>query len=287
MTKSKRSTEPIVSVCIPSYQGAGCIGATIESVLIQTFDDLELLIVDDNSADGTAAVVGQYSDPRIRYLRNDRNLGPEGNWNRCLAEARGKYFKLLPQDDLLAPNCLARQVAVLAADAEEHFALVFCARSIIDSHGRIIMGRHYPRHRSGRINSRSAIRACLRRGSNLIGEPGGVLFRKSLADEVGGFDASIGYVIDLDYWFRLLMRGDAFYVPEKLVSFRVSSGSWSVAIGKRQSADFQRFIARVSDTPAFGTGVAEIIAGNVMARVNNLLRMCVYRLFVQKRRCWP
>ncbi len=283
MIMSKPPSKPIVSICIPSYEGAEFIGSAIESVLIQTFNDFELIIIDDNSTDGTEALVGKYNDPRIRFLRNEHNLGPEGNWNRCLTEACGRYFKLLPQDDLLEPNCLEQQVAVLEADVEERIALVFCARSIIDSNGRAIMTRNYPQCRGGRISSHSAIRTSLRRGTNLIGEPGGVLFRKSLADDIGGFDASIGYVTDLDYWFRLLMRGEAYYLPERLVSFRVSNGSWSVAIGNKQSEDFLRFIAKASAATAYGTGVATILTGKVMARANNLLRMCVYK-FLQLRR---
>lgn len=286
MPKNEQLTEPIVSVCIPAYRGADRIGATIESVLFQTFNDFELLIIDDNSADGTATVAARYDDPRIRLFSNARNLGPEGNWNRCLAEARGRYFKLLPQDDLLAPLCLAQQVAVLEDDVEERIAVVFCDRKIIDSSGGIIMTRKFPRHAGGRINSHSVIRSCLRHGTNLIGEPGGVLFRKNLADAIGRFDASIGYVIDLDYWFRLLLQGDAYYLPLPLVSFRVSEETWSVAIGNKQGVDFQQFIARTAANSAFKAGLTDIVAGNIMARVNNLLRMCVYT-FVRHRGVSP
>ncbi|KAB0666525.1 glycosyltransferase [Oryzomonas japonica] len=280
---SKQLTEPVVSVCIPSYEGAEFIGAAIESVLAQSFHNFELIIIDDSSTDGTDRIVSNYNDPRIKFLRNDRNLGPEGNWNRCIAEARGRYIKLLPQDDLLAPHCLARQVAVLEADTDERIALVFCARTIFDSHGRTIMSRGYPKRRDGTVGSQSAIRTCLRRGANIIGEPGGVLFRKSLANEVGGFDASIGYIIDLDYWFRLLLRGNAYYLTEKLVSFRVSSGSWSVAIGNGQGKDFQHFVARAATNPAFGIGRIDIIAGKVMGWTNNLLRMCVYQYILKTK----
>jgi len=281
---SNHPINPTVSVCIPTYMGAELIGTAIESVLFQTFNDFELIIIDNNSTDGTETIVGKYNDPRIRFLRNDRNLGPEGNWNRCLTEARGRYFKLLPHDDLLSLNCLELQVAVLEADTEERIALVFCARTIIDSLGRSIMTRNYPRHRGGVISSRSAIRDSLQSGTNLIGEPGGVLFRKSLADKVGGFDASIGYVVDLDYWFRLLIRGDAYYLPEKLVSFRIAIGSWSDAIGNKQKDDFLRFIDKVASNPAFAIEKSIFITGKVMARVNNLLRLCLYKILQIRNR---
>jgi glycosyltransferase involved in cell wall biosynthesis len=266
-----------VSVCIPSYRGAAHVAATIESVLAQTFSDFELLIVDDHSPDETALVVGRYRDTRIRFVRNERNVGPQGNWNRCLQLARGRYFKLLPQDDLLAPQCLARQVDVLEADRSQRLALVFSARTIIDANGRAIMTRGYPSRDGGPICGRSVMRRCIRRGTNLIGEPGAVLFRSSLAHRIGGFDATIAYVVDLDYWFRLLLQGDAHYLPETLASFRVSRSSWSVAIGMQQSAQFQSFIAKVAANSAFRVSAMDITLGKFMARLNSMLRLLVYR----------
>jgi glycosyltransferase involved in cell wall biosynthesis len=268
-----------VSVCVPSYRGAAYIAATIESALAQTFSDFELLIVDDDSPDETAEVVSRYVDPRLRFLRNERRLGAEANWNRCLDLARGRYFKLLPQDDLLAPRCLARQVDVLESDKGDRLALVFCARTIIDENTRAILSRGYA-GRGGVVPSRCLIRACLRRGANLIGEPGGVLFRTALARRVGGFDASLGYVIDLDYWCRLLVEGDAYYIAEKLASFRVSSGSWSVALGKRQTKEFHDFIAKIAANPRYGASFLDIAAGRLMARLNTILRLLLYRMLL-------
>jgi glycosyltransferase involved in cell wall biosynthesis len=274
----RATADPLVSVCVPSYRGASHIAATIDSVLAQSFSDFELVIVDDDSPDETAQVVARYLDPRIRFLRNERNLGAEKNWNRCLQLARGRYFKLLPQDDLLAPDCLARQVDVLAADRKHALALVFCARTVIDVNGRAIMTRGYPSRRGGIIPGRSAIRSCLRRGTNLIGEPGAVLFRTDLARRIGEFDANIAYIVDLDYWFRLLLHGDAYYLRESLASFRVSSGSWSVAIGRKQGADFRNFISRVAANPAFGASAMDVAAGKIMAGLNSMLRLLVYRV---------
>ena len=268
---------PVVSVCIPTYRGAAHVAAAIDSVLIQTFTDFELLIVDDDSPDETAMVVSRYRDGRIRFVRNERRLGAEGNWNRCLALARGRYLKLLPQDDLIARECLARQVAVLEADHSHTLALVFCARTIIDASGRAIMTRGYPSRHGGAIPGTSVIRSCLRRGTNLVGEPGAVLFRNDLARRTGGFDASIGYIIDLDYWLRLLLQGDAHYVPEALASFRISPGSWSVAIGMQQSVQFRKFLAKIAGNGAFTVSVTDLALGRLMAQVNAMLRLLLYR----------
>jgi glycosyltransferase involved in cell wall biosynthesis len=275
------SAVPAVSVCIPTYRGAAHIAETIESVLAQTFADFELVIFDDASPDETEQVVARYRDARLRYVRSERNAGVEENWNRCLRSARGRYFKLLPHDDLIAPDCLARQVAVLEADRDERLALVFCARRIIDSRSRALMTRRYPRRGSGVIPARAVLRSCISGGINLLGEPGGLLFRTALARRVGAFDASLRIVTDLDYWFRLLLHGDAYYLPERLASFRVSQGAWSVAIGTAQAAEFLAFIAKVGANPAFGLSALDMARGRLLARVNTLAKLFFYRLVLR------
>lgn len=275
-----KTAAPTVSVCIPTYRGATHIGAAIESVLAQSYTDFELIVIDDNSPDDTAAIVQGYLDPRIRFLQNPGNLGPQGNWNRCLNEACGKYFKLLPQDDLLAPDCLAKQVAILDQDDAQRIALVYCARTIVDAQDRPLMVRGYSGGRTGVINAQNLIRHCLRRGTNLIGEPGSVLFRRQLANSVGLFDASIPYVLDLDYWFRLLLKGDSYYLPEALASFRVSRGSWSVAIGSKQSIDYRRFIGKIASDPDFSVRRIDILMGSIMAELNNYMRLVFYRFIL-------
>ena len=275
------SAAPAVSVCIPTYRGAAHIAETIESVLAQSFADFELVIVDDASPDETGQVVARYRDARLRYVRSECNAGVEENWNRCLRFARGRYFKLLPHDDLIAPDCLARQVAVLEADRDERLALVFCARRIIDSRSRALMTRRYPRRGSGVIPARAVLRSCIRSGANLLGEPGGLLFRTALARRVGAFDASLRIVTDLDYWFRLLLHGDAYYLPDRLASFRVSQGAWSVAIGTAQAAEFLAFIAKVGANPAFGLRPLDMARGRLLARVNTLAKLIFYRLVLK------
>jgi glycosyltransferase involved in cell wall biosynthesis len=275
------SAAPEVSVCIPTYRGAAHIAETIESALAQTFADFELVIVDDASPDETGQVVARYRDPRLRYVRSERNAGVEENWNRCLRFARGRYFKLLPHDDLIAPDCVARQVAVLEADRDERLALVFCARRIIDSRSRPVMTRRYPRSSGGVIPSRTAVRSCIRSGANLLGEPGGVLFRTALARRVGAFDASLRIVTDLDYWVRLLLHGDAYYLPERLASFRVSRGAWSVAIGAAQAAELLTFIEKVGANPAFGLSAFDLARGGLLARLNTLAKLFFYRLVLR------
>ncbi|HYT65936.1 MAG TPA: glycosyltransferase [Vicinamibacterales bacterium] len=274
---SPSSALPTVSVCIPTYRGALHLRASIDSVLAQTFGDFEVLIIDDNSPDDTFEIAAAYGDSRVRCLRNPRNLGPEGNWNRCLDEATGRYVKLLPQDDVLAPGCLQRQVEVLEGDRRQEIALVFCARTIIDGRGRQVLSRRTFGREDRRITGATLFRRCLWRGTNVIGEPGGVLFRRALARAVGPFDASYPYVVDLDFWLRLLAHGDGYYIAVPLVSFRISPGAWSVAIGASQAAQFRGLAAKMVESGRMRAGVVDLAAGRVLALLNNVGRLLLYR----------
>ncbi len=271
---------PRVSICIPTYRGEATIAATIESVLSQSYGDFELQVFDDGSPDATREIVEAFRDPRLSYSRNETNLGPQGNWNRCLERAGGIYFKLLPHDDLLRPDCLRQQVEVLDADAEQRFALVFCARDVIGPDGRVLMQRGYPGGRGGAVAAEELIRACVRRGTNLIGEPGGVLMRRALAERIGPFDGTDPYVIDLDYWFRLLAHGDGCYLPAPLAAFRVSRSQWSVAIGASQSSDFRRFIGRVGARKSLSMTLRDRFLSSFTPELNNVARLLFYRLYL-------
>jgi len=254
------------------------LGKTIDSVLNQSYPNFELYILDDNSPDETPSLMSRYDDPRIRYIRHACNLGPQGNWNRCLEVAQGKYFKLLPHDDLLAPDCLEKQVAVLENDPAEQIALVFGARDIIDTDGRVLMRRRLGRDKAGRIESRVLIKRCIRAGTNLIGEPGNGLIRHELIKTVGTYDASHPYLVDLDYWFRVLAHGDGYYTSTQTSAFRVSPGSWSVAIGGKQHRDFKGFVDKFRADTRFCISGADRTIGLAKAHLNTIARAAVYQL---------
>ena len=272
--KPRDGSPPAVSVCIPSYRGAAHIRDSIDSVLEQTFNDFELIVVDDDSPDETFAIAARVDDERVTCLRNEQRLGAEGNWNRCLHEASGRYVKILPQDDLLDPACLARQVAAL--DADDRLALAFCSRHIIDGDGRRLFERRAFGATPLRLDGRAIFRRCLHRGTNIVGEPGAILFRREIANRVGEFDATFPYVVDLDYWLRLLEHGDAWYIPDALASFRVAATQWSVAIGRSQAAQFSGLASKMAARPYLAPSAADLAAGRLIARANNAARLVMY-----------
>ena len=126
---------PRVSVCIPAYNNAHFLAEAIESVLNQTFEQFELLIIDDCSTDATREIADAYAanDDRIVFHANSVNLGMVANWNACLQQSRGEYIKYLFGDDLLAsPDALLNMVTVL--DGDPAVSLVASARNLIDEH---------------------------------------------------------------------------------------------------------------------------------------------------------
>jgi len=268
--------QPLVSVCIPTYRGAAFLAASIDSVLKQTYSNFELWVLDDNSPDDTQALVARYTDARIKYLRNATNLGPQGNWNRCLELAQGKYYKLLPHDDLLAADCLEQQVAVLEADQAGDIAFVFGSRQIIDPDGCVLMTRGLKGAKAGRIPAHDVIRRVVRAGANPIGEPGNGLIRRELINKVGPYDASHPYLVDLDYWFRVLMHGDAWYTDTQASSFRLCPGSWSVAIGGKQYRDFKGFVDKFRADARYQITSSDRIIGLAKARLNTVARAIYY-----------
>jgi len=266
---------PRVSVCIPSYNGADFIGAAVRSALAQSYGDFELVIVDDGSTDATVEIARGFADPRLRIEAHPRNVGQRANWDRALEAAGGEFFKLLPQDDLLEPDCLRRQVDALDDPAQAGVALVCGARKVVDRGGRTLMTRSFGRAR-GRVDARRAVRACVRAGTNLIGEPAAVLMRTSLAREVGRFRDAEFYVLDLDFWCRALERGDLFVLDGPVASFRVAAGSASVRTARSQACDFRRFIDRLAREGRFEIRPGDLRIGKARAGLNNLLRRGLY-----------
>ena len=259
---------------MPVYNGSAFLLLAIRSVLGQTYANLELRIFDDCSTDGSAEVLRLIDDSRVIIMRNEHNLGPEGNWNRALAAGRGKYIKLFHQDDLMLPDCLAEQVAALELHPDA--VLAFCRRDIIGADGRKLLSRGAGWGQE-LVPLKAVALRCAWHGTNVVGEPSAVLLRAETVAKVGGFDASVPYLIDLDYWVRMMAYGPAWYSDTALAAFRVSSQQWSAAIGGQQARHFNQFLDRMAQQVLRGHGVA-VAFGKLRAHMNGVLRAILYRV---------
>ena len=111
----------LVSIISPSYNCEKFIGKTIDSVLAQTYENWELIIVDDCSTDNTDAVVAKYNDKRIKYLKNEKNSGAAVSRNKALREAKGRWIAFLDSDDLWLPKKLEKQIHFMESNGY-HFS---------------------------------------------------------------------------------------------------------------------------------------------------------------------
>lgn len=201
---------PKVSVCIPTYNRADSLRVTLEAVLGQTFTDFELVICDDASTDDTRGAVKGYTDPRIRYHRNERNLGLYGNWNRCIELAAGQYISIYHDHDIYLPTILARSVALL--DRHPSAGFVHTASLVIDPAGEPAGLDIRPF--SELTPSAQMMRSIAgREESPVVAATAMVRTEKYAA--VGGYQyEKYGIVCDRDMWFRLARVGDVGYVDE-------------------------------------------------------------------------
>jgi hypothetical protein len=210
---------PLVSVCIPTYNYARFLPQAIESVLGQTHEDLELIVLDDASTDDTAAVAEQYADERFRYVRHEQNIGLFANFNRCLEHAQGDFVKVLCADDWLHPRSLEDALNALTADPRAGLSTSPAWHA--DASGAVIGMVGAPFGAAPRtVPAREAIAAHANWG-NVAGMPSHVLLRREAIAEAGGFDAEFAPASDMHLWLKVLARWDLAWIPEPRCSLRL------------------------------------------------------------------
>jgi glycosyltransferase involved in cell wall biosynthesis len=226
---------PAVSVCMPVYNAETTIRETLQSVWDQSFDDFEVVLVDDASTDNTPEILRENAHPRLRIYRNQVNMRSSATANRCLNLARGRFVKFLDSDDMLAPRCLATMAEVLSENPQ--VGLVFSRRSLLlddpDDPGAQEWSRSYDRvhenfERLERINDGQALlRQWISSGlaANWVGEPVTVMVRRDVLTCTGGFNANIRQNFDMDLWVRTMAVADVAFVDEPLAIYRVRRGS--------------------------------------------------------------
>jgi glycosyltransferase involved in cell wall biosynthesis len=213
---------PLVSICIPVYNGEPYISKALDSALNQTYSNLEILIFDNCSTDKTADIIKSFKDNRIRYHLNDKNYGGLYNYRKCLESANGEFIILLCADDILKPNAIEKQADALINNPD--VSLCISATNVIDEFDEIIKRRQLYR-KSLKISGKKMAKKSLLRGRNIYGESSSVLLRSAKSRQAGSFEDAgpLYYTLDLDYWLRLSYIGDVYYINEFLSDYRISS----------------------------------------------------------------
>ena len=228
-------TLPLVSICMPTRNGAAYLHAALHSALTQDYPQLELIISDDASNDGTLDLVRQLTGqaPFPVHVSIHTPVGMAANWNACLQLAHGSYIKFLLQDDLLEPDCIGRMVA--AAEVDQRVGMVFSRRRLIsgnDPDDDRLRARAIQRindvHRHWRnlqpIQPGTRLLAdpqLLRFPVNKIGEPTAVLLRTEAVRQTGQFSDAFVQRLDIQYWLRLLENWKIAFIDAELAAFRI------------------------------------------------------------------
>lgn len=209
---------PKVSVCVPTYNRALLLKAFLPTILSQTFEDIEIVIGDNCSPDNTGEIVREFTDPRIRYVRHEANLGPFGNMNRLLELARGEYVCIVHDDDRYLPDFIAKEAAML--DANPSAGMVHCAIYETNEQGeRQRAERAYPTTRL--LPGKHEFIRFLQ-GHNVVCSS--VMARRAAYQQAGPFE---GRHICADFlmWLKFALIADVAYIAEPLLERRVHDAS--------------------------------------------------------------
>ena len=203
---------PRVSIIIPTHNRARMLRDAIASVLDQSYQDFEIIVIDDGSTDDTQAVVACFRDARIDYSRNPKNLGESGSRNAGLARATGEYIGFVDDDDTWLPTKLTAQVELLDR-CPKKVGGVYTGYFRIDTASGATIATVLPEKRGN-------VYADLR-SYNWIGTPSTVLLRRECFDKAGQFDEQLKFGPDYDMWIRISRYYDFEIVNRPLVRYAV------------------------------------------------------------------
>ena len=240
---TSNTLKPLVSICIPTYNGDRFISETIESILNQTFSDFELLVSDHSSSDQTVEILRTFADPRIKVFNLARDEPASMNWNACTAQASGRYIKIVCQDDILLKNCIDSEVSLL--ESYPTAAFCFSPRDIISPKGRTLIRNRGLKPQTQTINFENMISSLIRSGTNFFGESCALLIRRDKFLHAGVFEGQ--YLIDLEMWVRLWLLGDAVYYPKSLSRFRISKGSWTSQLQSQHAKQIELYFKKMHE----------------------------------------
>lgn len=235
---------PLVSVIIPTYNRADLVVEAVGSVLAQTAGDLEAIVVDDGSEDGTEEAVGATGDARVRYVAKAHS-GIAATRNRGVAEARGRLLAFLDSDDLWVPEKLEKQLPLLEGEA----GFVY-ARYRSERNGEVLRSKPVGGP-SGRIYEALLKRIFVQMSTAVV--------KREAAEAAGPFDETLAYSDEYDFFLRLAERFPAAFVDEDLVIYRVHGGNESANRFRRVEENLEVYRRRFC-SPAQSPRIRKIAA---------------------------
>ena len=227
----------LVSICIPTYNGAQYIEKCIDTCIAQTYSNIEIIICDDCSTDATVELIKTLAqkDNRIKLYRNSNNKGLVGNWNATLSYAQGEYIKWLFQDDWMEPNAIEEFVVT----AKQGFDFIISKRNFILEESATTQDKEYFNHQVKKLENHFpdsetghyflpieiAVFVTDFIALNFIAEPSLIFFKRSLIDKVGLYDKLFHQICDLEYNVRLASEVGVYVINKALCHFAIHANS--------------------------------------------------------------
>lgn len=221
---------PTVSVIIPTYNRAHLIGRAIQSVLNQTYQDFELIIVDDGSTDNTEDIIKEFQkkDERIKRIRHDKNKGGSAARNTGIKAAKGDYIAFLDSDDEWLPQKINKQI-VIFKERSSKIGAVYTGFLYLDKYGNRIKNAYIPR-KKGYIYEDLLLKNC-------VGTCSTLLIRKECFKQVGLFDEKLPASQDWDMWIRISRYYEYDFLENSFVKYRVHFNQISTNLNSKVRAE--------------------------------------------------
>lgn len=249
---SGSETLPLVSVIMPAYNSDRHIREAIDSILSQTYRNLELLIIDDACTDDTGSIIDSFTDSRIRVFRNQKNQGKTSSVNQVFKFCRGSLITIHDSDDVSLPSRFEVQVKAMMSDAN----LVMCGTNFVteDLNGREL-------ERSNMLIEDTSLKAGLHQNSQFHGPT--VMFSLEAAQKLGEIYRPFfkDYNEDYDFCFRISELGAVANCPEHLYRYRITPGSLSRSLTPQKKIS-TRIVQYLADQ-RLQEGADDLIRGEV------------------------
>lgn len=215
--------KPKISIIVPVYNGANFLREAIDSALAQTYENTEIIVVNDGSQDdGATDNIARSYGNKIRYFQKE-NAGASSALNMGIRQMRGEFFSWLSHDDLYLPEKLEKSYAAWENGGDQN-TMVVCKGSLINGQGKPLLSKK--NHIAGKKTAQEAF-GYITQGKGINGCA--VLIPKAVLDKVGFFDESMVYLNDLDYWYRILLHNvNVIYLDEELIQCRIHDEQVSV-----------------------------------------------------------
>ncbi|WP_186525790.1 glycosyltransferase family 2 protein [Seonamhaeicola sediminis] len=248
-------SNPLVSICVPTFNGETYIAKALQSAINQTYPNLEIVVSDDASNDNTLSIVNSYKEKTTIpfYVYHHTPSGIGANWNHCVKQAQGDYIKFLFQDDVLEPHCIETMMELALQDAK--IGLVYSKRrflydtltpkikAFIDFYDKLHTYWQHVRVQQGVLNGKAYLkdRQFLNSPKNKIGEPVAVLIKRECFKNLGFFNESLQQTLDYEFWYRVMKHYHVGFVDVSLVGFRLHDEQASV-INKKKAINEQHIL---------------------------------------------